>query len=407
MPRFAYIAIDQRHKTAKGTLTAENAYAARKHLRGKGLHATQIKEVAFEDEKRGLGSLLQRRPVRLVGEFTTQLATMLGAGIKLTEALGVLSQQINDPRFRSAIGDIRDRVVTGESFADALAEYSDYFDIVYIAMIRVGEVTGTLPQSLSKMAAFMEKRHRLESKMTTAMVYPLFLLTMCVLVSIFLTIMVIPKIAEEMAKTGQQLPWITRAMVAVSDVLTSPTYVIAILAGLLGTSYAVRRFLRTRRGAYLRDRFLLSLPMAGPLIKQRIVARFATTLSTLLGSGLSMADSLKVVAEVTGNVIMADAVRAARERILSGADIATPLRESGVIDPTIAHMVTVGERSGELGPMLQHISENLESSSDIVIERLSAIVEPFIILLMAGLVGLIAFAALLPIIKYSSGQLGG
>ncbi len=406
MPRFAYIAIDQRRKTAKGTLTAESAYAARKHLRTKGLHATQVKEVAFEDEKRSLGSLLRRRSGRLIAEFTTQLATMLGAGIKLTEALGVLAQQINDPRFRSAVTDIRDRVVTGESFADALTEYADYFDVIYIAMIRVGEVTGTLPQSLNKMAAFMDKRQRLEAKMTTAMVYPLFLLIMCILVSIFLTIMVIPRIAEQMTKTGQQLPWITRALVAVSDVLTNVGYVVAILAGFLAVSYGVRQFLRTRRGAYLRDRFLLSLPMVGPLLKQRIVARFASTLSTLLGSGLSMADSLKVVAEVTGNIIMADAVRLARERILSGADIATPLRESGVIDPTIAHMVTVGERSGELGPMLQHISENLESSSDVVIDRLSAILEPFIILLMAGLVGLIAFAALLPIIKYSSGQFG-
>jgi type II secretory pathway component PulF len=159
-----------------------------------------------------------------------------------------------------------------------------------------------------------------------------------------------------------------------------------------------------RAGAYLRDKLLLSLPGFGPLLKQRIVSRFTSTLATLLGSGLSMAESLRVVSQVTGNVIMANAVKAARERILSGADISTPLRDSGVIDPTIAHMVTVGEKSGELEQMLKMISENLEASSDLVIERLSAIVEPVIIVFMAGIIGVIAYATLMPLFQYSVTQ---
>jgi len=166
----------------------------------------------------------------------------------------------------------------------------------------------------------------------------------------------------------------------------------------------VRKFLRSRRGAYLRDKILLSLPIFGPLIRQRVVSRFASTLATLLGSGLSMAESLRVVAEVTGNVIMCDAVRKARDRILSGADIATPLRESGVISPAIAHMVSVGEKSGELTTMLRNISDNLEASSDMVVERLSAALEPVIIIAMAFFVGMIAIASLLPILRFSAGN---
>jgi type II secretory pathway component PulF len=168
--------------------------------------------------------------------------------------------------------------------------------------------------------------------------------------------------------------------------------------------WSVKKFLKTEKGRLIRDKTLLSLPIFGPLVKQGVVSRFASTLSTLLGSGLSMAESLKVVAEVTGNVIMVDAVRKARDRILSGADIATPLRESGVISPAIAHMVSVGEKSGELTKMLFNISENLESSSDIVIDRLSAALEPLIIVVMAFFVGLIAMAALLPILKFSAGK---
>ena len=154
----------------------------------------------------------------------------------------------------------------------------------------------------------------------------------------------------------------------------------------------------------MRDKCILSLPLLGPLIKQRVVSRFASTLSTLLGSGLAMAESLRVVAEVTGNSLMKRAIGQARERILSGADIATPLRDSGVIDPAIAHMVAVGEKSGELETMLKHISEDLEASTDTVIERLSAAVEPLIIIVMAAIIGLIAYATILPILQLSAGK---
>jgi general secretion pathway protein F len=405
MPRFSYIAIDRNKSTEKGTVTAENAYSARKHLRAKGLHPTTIKEVQLDRHTKSLMTVFRKSNKTQVAEFTKQLATMLQAGIKLTEALSVLVQQITDTNLKNAVTDVRDRVVTGESFADALAEYNRYFDVIYVSMIRVGEVTGTLPDSLKAIAQFMEKRQKVESKIITAMIYPAILMVCCIAVVIFLTITVIPRVGEAIQKAGGQLPWITAALMKTANVLTS-TWAFLVIAVFVLIVAAIKRFLKTERGAYLRDKTILALPIFGPLIKQRIVSRFTSTLSTLLGAGLSMAESLKVVAEVTGNTLMNSAVKKARERILSGADIATPLRDSGVIDPAIAHMVAVGEKSGELETMLKSISENLESSSDIVIERLSAALEPVIIIFMAALVGLIAFAALLPILQYSSGQFG-
>jgi len=403
MPRFTYIAVDHDKKSVKGTVTAESPYAARKHLRSKGLHPTTIKESSSSREGKSLAGVFRKSSKGQVAEFSKQLATMLGAGIKLTEALSVLIQQVSDVNLRNIITDLRDRVVSGESLADALSEYEDHFDVIYVSMVRVGEVTGTLTTSLTMIAAFMEKRQRVESKLLTVMIYPAILFVVCIGAVLFLTIKVIPVIAEQIEKTGQQLPWITRALVKTSDVLTS-WWLVVIIASVVVICWSIKKFLRTRRGAFIRDRFILSLPVFGPLIRQQIVSRFASTLSTLLSSGLSMADSLKVVAEVTGNSIMNKAVREARERILSGADIATPLRESGVINPAIAHMVAVGEKSGELDQMLGAISENLESSSDIVIERLSAAMEPVIIVIMAAIVGVIAYATLLPIIKFSAGQ---
>ncbi len=403
MPKFSYIAIDHKKKSAKGTVTAESPYAARKHLRSKGLHPTEIKEASSVGEVSGLTGIFRKSSKNQVVDFTRQLATMLQAGIKLTEALSVLVQQVTDPRLRNTVTDIRDRVFTGESFADALAEYDNYFDVIFVSMVRVGEVTGTLEDSLSTIAMFMEKRQRMESKMITAMVYPIILLAFCLFAVIFLTVKVIPVVAEQIVKTGQKLPWITQALVDVSEVLMS-WRVLVVITVIVLLVLAVKRFFRTQRGAYIRDKSALSLPLFGPLLKQRIVARFASTLSTLLSSGLSMAESLRVVAEVTGNTIMNNAVKQARERILSGADIATPLRESGVISPAIGHMVAVGEKSGELERMLKTISESLESSSDIVIERLSAAVEPVIIVVMAILVGIIAYATMLPILRISAGS---
>ena len=401
MPRFEYNAISSAKKAEKGTITAENAFAARKLLRSRGLHTTQIKQL--KSENAGGGFSFRHSNKKQVTEFTKELSTMLNAGIKLTEALSVLIAQIGDPKLRVAVSEIRDKVVTGESFAESLAEYEQYFDVIYVSMMRVGEVTGTLTESLSTMADFMDKQQRMAAKMTTAMIYPALLLVGSIAAVIIITIKVIPTIAEQITATGQELPWITTALLKFSSLLTS-WWSVAMVAGLYVLHMLFQRLIKTQRGAYVKDKILLSLPGIGPLVKQRIVARFSSTLATLLGAGLSMAESLRVVSHVTGNVIMTEAVKKARERILSGADIATPLRDSGVIEPTIAHMVTVGEKSGELEQMLKIISNNLEASSDLVIERLSAAIEPVIIVFMAGVIGIIAYATLMPLIKFSAGS---
>ncbi len=404
MPRYHYIAIAANGKKVKGAITAESPYSARKQLRVRSIHPSSVTEISSKAEsKTALFSIFGKRNKTQIIDFTKQMATLLTSGIKLTEALSVLTLQTSDVRFRNAICDIRDRVVTGESFADALTDYSDYFDVIYVSMVRVGEVTGILGQSLLTIFTFMEKRRRVEAKVMTAMVYPIVLIFFCLAAILVLTTQVIPKIGNEIARAGRELPWITKRLMDVGYVLTS-WWLLLVIAAIVGFVWGLKRFLKTSRGAYLRDKFLLSLPLFGPLIKQRVVARFASTLSTLLGSGLAMAESLRVVAEVTGNTLMKRAIKQARERILAGADIATPLRDSGVIDPAIAHMVAVGEKSGELETMLKSISDNLESSSDIVIERLSAAVEPLIIIIMAAVIGVIAYATILPILEVSTGN---
>lgn len=400
MPRYHYTAVAAGGKKAKGTITAENAYAARKQLRVRDIHPTNVTEVRGSGQG-GRFSIIRKSNKSQLIDFTKQLATLLNSGIKLTEALSVLIMQTSDPRFKNILTDIRDRVVTGESLTDALKDYSDYFDVIYVSMVRVGEVTGSLGANFAAIAGFMEKRQKVESKIITAMVYPAFLIVFALGVVIFLTTAVIPVIGKQIQNSGQELPGITKVVMGVSHVLTS-WWVLLLIGGIALIIWGYRRFVATEKGAFLRDKLMLSLPLFGPLIKQRVVSRFASTLSTLLASGLPMAEALRVVSEVTGNTLMRDAIKQSRDRILAGADIATPLRDSGVIDPAIAHMVSVGEKSGELETMLKNISENLESNTDVVVERLSAAVEPLIIIFVAAIVGVIALAMLLPILKLSS-----
>jgi len=401
MPRFEYVAIGSNRKTEKGTVSAESAFSARKHLRSRGLHPTDIKQVRMETAQKTVSDLFAKSGKKEVAGFTKELATMLNAGIKLTDALNVLTLQVSSPQLRAAVTEIRDRVITGESFADSIAEYEQFFDVIYMSMVRVGEVTGTLGESLSTIAAFMDKRQKFEAKMTTAMMYPAVLLIFSVIVVLVITMTVIPKITQQLVKTGQELPWITNVVMGFSNVMRS-WWLLVIIGGIVGLVLLYKRLVKTPKGAYIRDKLLLAIPGLGNLLKQEIVARFTSTLATLLGSGLSMAESLRVVSQVTGNVIMTQAIQQARERILSGSDITTPLRNSGVISPAIAHMVTIGEKSGELEQMLHMISENLEADSDLRIERFSRIIEPVIIIFMAGIVGIIAYATLMPLFKFST-----
>jgi type II secretory pathway component PulF len=405
MPRFRYTALDSNRKKTKGTLSAESAFFARKQLRARMFHPIDIKEISASEGGGSLPFLGKRVNKGEVVDFTKELATLLNSGIKLTEALAVLNEQISDQRFRNALNDIRERVVTGESFADAIADYGDYFDVIYISMVRVGEMTGSFGPALSSIADFMEKRKNAEAKMITAMIYPVILSFFGFAVMIFFTTYVIPKIGVQITKTGQELPAVTRFVLGLSHILTSWRWVLGILAGITVFLIIMRKLIKTKRGTYIKDKLLISLPIFGKLLKQRIVARFASTFSVLLSSGLPMAESMRVVSEVTGNVVMSEAVKEARERILTGSDIASPLRDSGVINPTIAHMIAVGEKSGELEKMLKNISDNLEQSSDIMIDRMSAAIEPVIIILIAACVAVLALAMILPIVQFSTGQM--
>ena len=399
MPTFEYLALDAKGKQARGSIAAESAAAARKQLRTRRLHPTKLKPISESSQQRkwdfrqSFGS--RRRHIML--DFTRQLGTMIEADIKLTESLGILIGQSRDEKFSQLIQNIRDQVIAGDSFADAIEGYKEWFDPIYIAMIRVGEVTGNLARPLNLLADYMAKRQRLETKIKAALTYPAILMVICIFVVIILMTFVVPRITEIIVSANKTIPMVTSILIGISDIILHWWW--AIILGIFLIVWLFRRSLATTRGRLMFDQFIIKAPIIGEVMRLNIVARFTSTLAALIRSGLPMADCLQVVAKVTGNTVMSLAIERARERIIAGADIATPLRESKVVDPTIAHMISVGERTGELEKMLLTIAESMEESTDIIVQRLSSIVEPVIIVIMAVLVGFIIYGTLMPIFE--------
>ncbi|MCH9021877.1 MAG: type II secretion system F family protein [Planctomycetes bacterium] len=403
MPTFEYIALNPTGKQTRGNIVAESAVAARHLLRNRKLHTTKlhpVSDLAHRGDSRLIRLFTQGKRNRKILEFTRQLATMVQANIQLTEALAVLTLQLTDPKFNQVVQTIRDRVLAGESLADCMTDYPNWFDPIYIAMIRVGEVTGNLARSLKLLADYKSKRIRVEAKIKSALTYPAILVVVAVIVTVVLMTLVVPKLTGIILSSGKELPAPTLILMWVSDALIHYWWLILLI--LTGASWLFQRILATDKGHFIFDRLTLKIPVIGELIRQSIVARFTSTLAALIRSGLPMADSLKIVANVTGNRVMNQAVKLARERIMAGADIATPLRNSKLVDASVAHMISVGERTGEMEEMLLTISEGIEESTDIRIQRISSVIEPIVIVLMAVVIGFILLATLLPILQVSN-----
>jgi type II secretory pathway component PulF len=402
MPTFEYIALDTRGKQSRGSIAAESSSAARRLLRTRQLHATRLRPISEAARARRFEwrQIFKSRRRRVVLDFTRQMATMIDAEIKLTEALGVLIGQSQDAKLSQVIQNIRDQVISGESLADGLKQYPEWFDPIYVSMVRVGEVTGNLGRSLKLLGAYMSKRTRLEAKVKAALTYPAFLVVVCIIVIVILMTFVVPRITRIIAESGNTVPAITTFLMNSSDLLVNWWWLF--LLGFFGGIYLIRRLLGGKKGHLFLDRTVLKIPVIGEILRQNIVARFTSTLAALMRSGMPMSDALKVVSDVTGNAVMTQAINQARERIIAGADIATPLRNSQVVDPATAHMIAVGERAGELESMLVTISETLEENTDITVQRISSVIEPCVIVIMAVIVAFIVFGTMWPILQLSN-----
>lgn len=409
MPVYAYKGVTQAGRAAKGTVDADNPRTARDKLRKQGVFLTDLAESSgararSQADRSGAApgrfsfslASLRRIGALELALATRQLATLVGAGIPLVEALGALTEQVESTRLKSVIGTARDRVNQGASLADALGE-SGVFGDLFVSMVRAGEASGALEQVLARLADYQEGQVRLQNKVMSIVLYPLMMLGFSVMVIALLVVVVLPQITQLLESLNRPLPFSTRMVIGLSEFVRSWWWLL--LLGLAAAGLGLRAAIRTERGRVRWDAFRLRVPVLGKVVRLLAISRFARTLSTLLAGGIPIVRAMGISRLVANNAIIGAAVERAAESLTEGASLAGPLRASGEFPPLVIHMVDVGERSGELEPMLAKIAESYDEQVESSVTRLTALLEPLLILVMVGIVIVIILSVLLPMLE--------
>jgi general secretion pathway protein F len=406
LPVYSYKGVTNAGRATRGFVDADSDRGARQKLRRDGIFLTELLESAgaarAPTEERGARfsfSFIRPIPGSDLAIATRQLATLLGAGIPLVESLGALTEQVEHTRLKGVIAQVRDRVNEGATLADALARAGPFSDL-FVSMVRAGEAGGALEQVLRRLADYLESQVRTRNRVLSIMLYPIMMLVFTVLVVILLVTVVLPQITQLLESFEMELPWHTQFIISGSHFLR--TWWWALLAVIVLGVVAVRAVARTERGREVFDGLKLRLPIFGRVIRILAISRFTRTLSTLLAGGIPIVRALEISKFVAANQVLGQAIERAKDSITEGSSIAAPLRRSGHFPPLVTHMVDVGEKSGELEAMLAKVADTYDEQVETAVTRLTALLEPLLILIMVGIVLVIMLSTLVPLLQLTS-----
>ena len=397
MGAFEYTALDPRGREKRGVLEGDAARQIRQQLREKGWVPLSVEEVAHREAKERKRYAFLRRGISAteLALITRQLATLVRAGLPLEECLRAVSQQADKGRLKSMLLAVRSRVKEGHSLAVGLSDFPHVYPELYRTTVEAGEQSGHLDRVLERLADYTESRQQLRQKIQLAVFYPALLTVVAILVVGGLMTYVVPQVVQVFENIGQELPPLTRGLIAVSDFLRNNGVVMLILLGLAiaGFSYLLRNTAVRRRF----HRLLLVIPLVSRLERGLNTGRFARTFSILTASGVPVLESLRISAQVISNLPMKEAVTEATARVREGAGIAAALERSGYFPPMTVQLVASGEASGKLEEMLERAAINQEREIETLIAALLGLFEPLLILFMGSVVLVIVLAILLPI----------
>jgi len=403
MPTFVWEGRTRTGDKKKGEIEAATAEDVERRLEAQQITASKIKKKAKEIHLKLPWS--SGVPMKDLVVFTRQLATMIDAGLPIVQALDLLGQQEPNVHFKSVIKDVKESVETGSTFADSLRKHPKVFDTLYVNLVAAGEVGGVLDTILQRLATHIEKAVKLRRKIKGAMVYPMAVLVVAILVVAILLYKVIPTFEEMFSSFGDaELPAPTRFVIGVSDAFIAnfPFIVGGTFLLVFGFGYALRQ--RKFRRQF--DRFILRVPIFGPVLRKAAVARFTRTLSTMVSSGVPILDALDIVAKSSGNIAVEEAVMYAREKISEGTTLADPLMETKIFPEMVVQMISVGEATGALDAMLSKIADFYEDEVDVAVEGLTQLMEPMMMVFIGGVVGGILIAMYLPIFNLADAVQG-
>jgi len=394
MPLFAYRGRSL-SGIQKGEIEALDRISAVGELRKRAIVVTQISEKkAPRSGSPRAGGKVKDKDLAI---FTRQLSTMIGAGLPLVRCLNILAEQSDSPPLRGIARSVARAVAEGATLAESLRRHPRTFDDLFTNLVEVGEAGGILDEALQRLALHVEATAALKRKVKGAMVYPTSILGVAGLVIAFMLAFVIPTFATMFKDLGADLPTPTRLVIGISDFVRS--YFLVILAALAGAALAARSYYRTSAGRRTIDAVVLRVPMLGLLARKVAVARFTRTLATLVQSGVPILEGLRITATTAGNKIVEEAVLRCRTSVTEGKTLAEPLGRSRVFPPMVTQMISVGEQTGALDTMLAKIAEFYDDEVTTVVNTLTALLEPIMIVFLGGVVGGLVVAMYLPIFK--------
>jgi type IV pilus assembly protein PilC len=394
MATFKYQALDMMGKNRSGKIEADTEAAALSRLQTLGVHITQVTEV------KGGG----KGPIAIGGGkvklqslviFSRQFATMIDAGVRVVKCLDILENQSKDPVLKPVLSAVKRDVTAGMTLTEAMGKHPKVFNKLYVNMIKAAEAGGILDHVLDRLAVFLEKEQELRSKIKAAMMYPIVILMFSMVITTALMIFVLPKFLDIFTQLGAPLPATTRALFAISHFMTTNWFLIP------ATPVAVVMFVRwygnRPTGRVKIDGLKLKVPVVGDLVQKMSVARFSRTFATLISAGVPMLRSLEIVAETSGNAVIAGAIDTARANVREGKKISEPLRASGLFPELVTQMIDVGEETGRISEMLVKVADFYDSEVEHAVKGLTSLIEPMMIVFMGVMVGFIAISVISPI----------
>ena len=395
MPQFEWEGRTNTGESRKGVTKATSPDALRAGLRKDGVILTKYAETKGKKE-------LKYNPKKKVKKlqvvlFTRQLSTMITSGLPLVQSLEILGNQIEDVNFRGIIREVKTKIEGGSRFADALRDYPQCFDELYVNLVVAGEEGGLLDNVLQRLAIYMEKAEKLKKKVKSAMIYPIAIIVVAIGVVMVLLLFVIPVFEKMFKEMGAELPAPTQLVIAMSKFVSS--YILYFIPVLVVVVYLFIRYYKTEGGQRKIDAIILKLPLFGTLTLKASVARITRTLSTLLTSGVAILESLLICAKVAGNKVIEDALLVARNRISEGKTMSEPLEQAGIFPPMVVQMVQVGESTGALDSMLGKIADFYDEDVDNLVTNMTAMMEPMIMVFLGVVLGGLIIAMYLPIFK--------
>lgn len=400
--RFVYTAISKEGKTVNGTSDAVTKEALVSSLAKQGLHPIVVK--ADRGKESFLNKLTSGHKVKLkeLVVFTRQLSTMISAGVPLARSLATLQDQAEKKYFKEVIGNIAKDIESGIPLADAFAKYPNVFSAVYVNMVKAGEAGGILDEILKRLASQVEQDASIRKKIKSAMTYPMVILSITIAAFFGIMFFIIPKIGKILTDLGGEdakLPVYTQVLLDISAFMRSNFIFLAVI--FIIAIYLLRRYIKTERGRYQLHVILLKIPVLKTVITKVAIARFSRTFASLMSSGVGVLDALEVTGGAMGNKVIENELKEAAKAVKNGKQLSEPLGKSKHFPPIVGQMLAVGEETGQIDTILVKVADFYEEEVSVMIDGLSSIIEPLMIIVLGSIVGVIAASVMGPIASLS------